>query len=314
MPALELLPPPTADLSIEVGHFYARTIAKGPERMTEYFQEISFCVDAGIQMHRIQQASEQNVPIDNSALPVVSLSFMYDDCNIEKGRRRPPAEHIELILGAAAAAGIQIDYIAREGAYIPAAQHMIRQLYPPLEQSGSSAAQLKQAWNRPGIPPSSGAIFTDIELHDLPVPLGDPIGESPEVELIENLPQYEKGEKDTGDWACPTLSSMWQLHRLGRLGMLTGFEMPSPVPLDDNLHTWNDWAEVPAVLQCNPNATPFTAQRTISILPSEFLHVEAAVRVIIANLLHNTPIPLQPLKQLKQIQYAFSSELNDSKA
>jgi hypothetical protein len=292
MPALELLPPPTADLSIEVGHFYARTIAKGPERMTEYFQEISFCVDAGIQMHRIQQASEQNVPIDNSALPVVSLSFMYDDCNIEKGRRRPPAEHIELILGAAAGAGIQIDYIAREGAYIPAADHMIRQLGQSPEEEQSLLTEHRRQWNRPGIPPNSGAIFMD-------------------VELIENLPQYEK---DAGDWACPTLSSMWQLHRLGRLGMLTGFEMPSPVPLDDNLHTWNDWAEVPAVLQCNPNATPFTAQRTISILPSEFLHVEAAVRVIIANLLHNTPIPLQPLKQLKQIQYAFSSELNDSKA
>ncbi len=249
--------------------------------MAAQFEEISFWVTGSIQAHRRRQASEQKVPIDSVDPPVVSLSFMYDDVNLEKSGQGPPAQHIELILGAAAATGVHIDYIAREGAYRPAAERMVERLYEASEEEQFPAA----GGRRRGISATGGAIFTYVELHDLLVPSGDSLSQRSKGGLIKS----PASQKNKGEWACPTLASMWQLHRLGWLGMLTSFAMPEPVLLDSSPGTWETWDEVPAVLQCRPNAAPFIAQRTVSVLPSDFLPVEAAVRVIAENLLHNTP-------------------------
>lgn len=42
-----------------------------------------------------------------------------------------------------------------------------------------------------------------------------------------------------------------------------------------------EWDALPPVLQLNPVATPFTAYVTCSVLPTRFLPVEHAVRVIL---------------------------------
>jgi hypothetical protein len=284
--------PQLSDRSIETGHCYDRTVRRGHEHMVEYFDQVKYWVTSSREIWVAQQALRTKTP-DAVREPTDSLVFMYDDCNVDPGRRGKPTAQINLVLGAAATAGITIDYIVRESAYIPAAQRAIE--------------RLEHGWvrptapSRPSVPPGKGgSIYMDAQLCDLPD------GINPKEDLL----QYKNGSADRRSWACPTLATMWQLHRLGRLGVLTGYTMPDPVPYDASA-SWNSWDEVPPILQCNLTAYPFAARRTLSIMPSDFVEVEAGVRLIVESLNHATPIPIAPLQPAKQIEYVLLSELND---
>jgi hypothetical protein len=81
-------------------------------------------------------------------------------------------------------------------------------------------------------------------------------------------------------WSCSFLAAIWQLFRLGLLRD-NGRPVVTPEPWSEDLP--NSWDEIPPVVQVNPNATFFTAYRTLSILSSEFLPIESAVRMILGR-------------------------------
>jgi hypothetical protein len=44
-----------------------------------------------------------------------------------------------------------------------------------------------------------------------------------------------------------------------------------------------EWDQLPPVVKLNPNAAPFTAYRTLSVLAPRFLGIEHAVRTILSQ-------------------------------
>lgn len=81
-------------------------------------------------------------------------------------------------------------------------------------------------------------------------------------------------------WSCPFLAAVWQLLRLGLLRDEGRVPLP-PVPLEGG---WpGDWDRLPAVVRINPQAAPFSAYTTLSVLSPRFLPVELAVRTILSQ-------------------------------
>ncbi|HSX29653.1 MAG TPA: hypothetical protein VLE73_03780 [Candidatus Saccharimonadales bacterium] len=100
------------------------------------------------------------------------------------------------------------------------------------------------------------------------------------------------------------LASLWQTHRNGGL---PGLHFPEPQPVDNKkLPDWNQWSDVPALVQLNPNANPFQAEHQISILPNRFLDVEAAAGRIIPVL---SKAALTPIAWHERVTYVFSSDV-----
>src|SRR5207245_1777943 len=81
--------------------------------------------------------------------------------------------------------------------------------------------------------------------------------------------------------ALAELAAAWQLLRLGMVRN-NGANVVHPVQHDGQAFP-STWAELPPITTLRANATPFCAHRTFSALPSRFLQVENAVRVILAQ-------------------------------
>jgi hypothetical protein len=74
---------------------------------------------------------------------------------------------------------------------------------------------------------------------------------------------------------------------------------------------------MPAVIQVNPRATPFSAYRTFSILPVDFLAIEHAVRTILSQVAVDAAVLVEiagraaadgvrlPDKPMSRITYTF---------
>lgn len=81
-------------------------------------------------------------------------------------------------------------------------------------------------------------------------------------------------------WSCPFLAAVWQLARLGLLRH-HGEAVLRPRAWSDGEAFPRRWDDLPPLVQLNASAAPFSAYRTASVLPSRFLPVEHAVRVIL---------------------------------
>ena len=79
-------------------------------------------------------------------------------------------------------------------------------------------------------------------------------------------------------WSCAYLASVWQLLRLGLLRH-GGSEVLPPQSWDGDFPV--EWDDLPAIIQLNAGAMPFSAYKTFSVLPARFVQVEHAVRVIL---------------------------------
>lgn len=84
-------------------------------------------------------------------------------------------------------------------------------------------------------------------------------------------------------WSCALLASVWQLVRLGLLRR-HGAVVARPQRFDPAATLPPDWTTMPPVLQLNPDAEPFTAYQTCSVLRSPLLPVEHAVRTILSQI------------------------------
>jgi hypothetical protein len=82
-------------------------------------------------------------------------------------------------------------------------------------------------------------------------------------------------------WSCAFLAAVWQVLRLGLL-RADGGPVLTPQPLAGPLP--GSWDQLPPLLQLRPEADPFAAYRTASVLSSWYLPVEHAVRVLLDQL------------------------------
>lgn len=260
-----------AHLSIELGHLYMEDYLEGPDRLKDQFEKVTVWERAAREAASLRLASRVR--------PRVSTCFLIDDYFT---RFSSPADVIPVLLDAARATGLEIDYVARESACavsdgVPVAALVAGRLTalpsvgangsrPPIVESGwlcngeRSPVQKQQAMNtndwRP--PVEIGArnhsVFVDVELWS------------------DNLGKRK--------FSCAYLAAIWQLLRLGVLRD-EGKTVVRPRLVDDFP---DEWDELAPIVQVREGAAPFCGYRTFSLLPSRFLQVEHAVRVILSQI------------------------------
>jgi hypothetical protein len=294
-------------MSIELGHLYMDDFRAGPDRLREHFRRVAPWARTAVE--------QTAATIGAKRTPRISTCFLIDDYFT---RFSTPAEVVTALVAAAADAGLEIDYVARESGCARAGEidlatlvqeHLVHEPVegvnggrPPTSESGwltngersPSAAASAMSAPRQWLPPRQSAIqnhsiFVDIELWN---------GAGGEVL-----------------WSCPFLAAVWQLQRLGLIRHL-GEPVAEPRPgtvdeLDD------DWDRMPAVVQLNPRAAPFRAYRTFSALDARFLPIELAVRTILGQVAVDATVAAQvreraegdgitlPDEVVDRIRYAF---------
>lgn len=263
-----------ADLSIEVGHFYADTIAQGPEALAERFAAVGHFAAVA--------AGERSY----------STAFMIDDYHNRSDAS--PGEIIPAILEGADRAGLRIDYVAREAACLPLATSLLNML---VERVGEGAPE-QQGWMPSRTPGQFFGPRSEIckRLEDNAHLCSTGV----DIEIWST--EGKKGKQRTL-WACPFLASVWQALRLRALHD-PAFEHPY-VAAEGSVD-WSQfgekWDDLPPLTQLNPTAAPFNARRTFSILPAQFIPVEIAVQSILRS-----AFPEEQYR--KNIGYAFLADI-----
>ncbi|MEV0251209.1 SCO2522 family protein [Nocardia sp. NPDC050712] len=280
-----IAPLPMAHLSIEIGHFSLEEILDETERVRSEFRGVVPLVHAFTERARVEFGPEARV----------STCYLLDDY-FQPGFE--PAKVLDRLLDAAGDAGLQIDYLAREsgcheapvfaggvavGDPIPVAEMVAARLVaqpedeetatggrPPTsesgwlcngrrERTGRSRSAMHPEQYRP--PQEYGrrehSIFLDVELW------------------------HDRGEARR--WSCPFLAAVWQLLRLGML-RYHGAAVMEPQQWSAEREWPGRWKDLPPVVRLNPYAEPFTAYRTLSMLPKRYLPIEHAVRVMLDHL------------------------------
>lgn len=235
---------PLAHLSVELGHLYMEDFEAGPERLRAHFAEVRPWVEAARTAATARAGGKR---------PRISTCFLIDDYFT---RFSTPAEVVPMLLAEAERAGLSVDYLARESGCavtgkVPVAEAVAARIVARTPQAMKRAA----VWQ----PPHETAarrhsVFLDVEL-------------------------WSDDADGQRLWSCPFLAAVWQLARLGLLRN-EGEAVLAPQP-----HTAggfpDTWDELPTLLKLNERADPFAAYRTCSVLPTRFLPVEHAVRVIL---------------------------------
>jgi hypothetical protein len=264
---------PLSHLSIELGHLYMEDFAAGPERLRSQFTRVAPWA---------RTAKDAIVAgLDTRRKARVSTCFLIDDYFT---RFSSPAEVVPVLQATAQEAGLDIDYLARESACATAKGIALAELVagrltplPPEETNGSRPPVQESGWLPNGsrspdnhgreamrgkewLPPSeigarNHSVFVDVELW------------------------HDRGKSRL--YSCAFLASIWQLLRLGVLRS-EGASVVRPVPIGAHQLT-EDWDDLPPILRLRENAPPFCGYRTFSVLPSRFLQVEHAVRVILSQ-------------------------------
>ncbi|MFC7893507.1 SCO2522 family protein [Streptomyces sp. NPDC057381] len=263
---------PLAHLSLELGHLYMEDFEAGPERLRRHFAEVRPWAEAARAAATARTGGKR---------ARISTCFLIDDYFT---RFSTPAEVVPMLLAEAERAGLSVDYLARESGCavtgkVPVAEAVAGRivespppgshgLRPPAAQTGwlangerSPVARAPQAMKRavPWQPPHETAarrhsVFLDVEL-------------------------WSDDAEEHRTWSCPFLAAVWQL---ARLGLLRDDGEPVLVPQPHTTTGFPDqWDELPTLLKLNDRADPFAAYRTCSVLPTRFLPVEHAVRVIL---------------------------------
>ncbi|MFJ3641803.1 SCO2522 family protein [Streptomyces sp. NPDC090108] len=267
---------PYSHLSLELGHLYMEDFAEGAERLERHFAAVRPWAETA-------RAWTAALPTGNR--PRISTCFLIDDYF---SRLSTPAELLPVLLEAADRAGLSIDYLARESGCALAdplrpdrtglAEAVMHRLVespppgsngfrPPVSRTGwltngrraptrrtSAALDSDGGWQPPRETGARGhSVFVDVELWD------------------------DAGERRT--WSCAFLAAVWQLTRLGLLRD-DGRAVLTPTPWERREFP-EDWDALPPLLRLTPHAPPFTAYYTCSVLPTRFLPVEHAVRVVL---------------------------------
>ncbi|NUP24323.1 MAG: hypothetical protein HOZ81_51365 [Streptomyces sp.] len=283
---------PFSHLSLEIGHLYMEDIVEGPERLRRHFATVRPWVDA------VRSGLGTSL---TGARPRVSTCFLIDDYF---SRLAPPDELLPSLVQEAARAGLAVDYLAREsacatapgadGKLIHPAESVAARLVesPPPGSSGFRPSVSRTGWlsngKRTPAQRTSAALDPTTAVWHPPAETG---ARGHSVFMDIELWNETEGQRT---WSCAFLAAVWQLVRLGLLRD-DGRAVLKPVAWQDPDFP-EEWDALPAVLQLNPRAAPFTAYATCSVLPGRFLPVEHAVRVI----LDQVHVEEGPLRQAAQ--------------
>lgn len=255
-----------AHLSIELGHLYMDDYEQGPDRLREHFARVAPWA---------RVAAEQ-VTV---ARPRVSTCFLIDDYFT---RFSNPREVVSQLIEAASAAGLTIDYVARESgcarvgdldlaAVVQA--HIVDE--PPPGTTGGRPPASVSGWLANGERSPSSAASAMAAPRKWAPPRENAVRNHSIFVDVELWSEEPGGRK----WSCPFLAAVWQLQRLGLLRH-RGEAVASPVPLAAE-ELPPEWDGMPAVVQLNPKAAALRAYRTFNVLDIRFLGVEHAVRTIL---------------------------------
>jgi hypothetical protein len=271
-----------AHVSIEVGHFYMKDLLDGEDLIRAQFHQVEPWVKAAV----------ANVVSEFGPRARVSTCFLIDDYF---GVHANPAEIMKKLLRIADECGVSFDYVAREAGCheaegVPLAELTAAMLLPepPVGTNGSRPPLEKSGWLCNGERSADSDSDQAMQVHRWRPPVEFGKRNHSIFVDVELWNWKETVEKSDGHlvsrriWSCPFLAAVWHLLRLG---MLRHLGEPVAVP---QLRTGDDWPEhwsdLPAVIQRNPNAAPFAAYRTVSILPRSYLPIENAVDVILGHL------------------------------
>jgi hypothetical protein len=298
---------PLAHLSVELGHLYAEDVTADPARLREVFGSVAPWLDTA--RHMLERTlTGRSVRL--------STCFLIDDYFSPVV---PPWELIPRIRTAAKDCGVRIDYLAREsGCEVADGVDLARVVQdrlvddPPPGTTGARPTATETGWLCNGErtpmtvglaamsaatewepPRQNGAkrhsVFVDVELWD------------------------QVGDRRV--WSCAYLAAVWQLLRLGLLRN-AGAQVAVPQPLPKDLP--DSWDDLPAVMQVEPDAQPFAAYRTMSIVDNGFLSTEAAVRTILSQVfverevLHDVGVRAEreslvvPPELVERVTYVFT--------
>jgi hypothetical protein len=270
---------PLAHLSVELGHLYAVDVVAGGVvaggvDLPRYFQRIAACAAPDV------LAVHAGAP---GSRPRTSTCFLVDDYS---GPMDSPAALIPRIVAAAAGSGVRIDYLAREsgcaeGYPVRLAELVIGQIVddPPAGTTGGRPPSAQSGWLSNGERGPSGVA---VQAMGRVAPWRPPSENSTARDPIFLDVQLWDDTGPTRRYSCSLLSSVWQLLRLGLL-RVDGVAPATPVPVDltDLPRRWSD---LPAVARLSPDAAPFFAYRTYSVLDLRFQRVELAVRTILGQI------------------------------
>jgi hypothetical protein len=246
----------------------------------------------------------------------VSTCFLVDDYFT---RFSSPAELVPELVSAARETGLEIDYLARESGCAHADGVELARLVegrlvvdPPPDTNASRPLATEVGWLCNGQRSPATDATEAMEAIQRWVPPVQNAARRHSIFLDVELWDESNGRRV---WSCPFLAAVWQLLRLGMLRhegkdvMVAGqFEGEFP----------EDWDEIPAVIQLNPVAKPFSAYRTLSILSTRFLPIEHAVRTVLSQVAVDRDVLDQvitrsrgegvslPLELVDRIDYVFA--------
>ncbi|WP_405433096.1 SCO2522 family protein [Micromonospora sp. NBC_00617] len=266
---------PLSHLSVEVGHLYAEGFVPGDGEMLRHLARSEPWLRAA------GESCRRRLP--PRVRPRVSTCILVDDYANEIP---PPDEVIKQLHVACEQTGVVIDYLARESACAEADGVRLARLVadrlvpdPASRVTGAGSFTTESGWLcngrrspdeiRPAMRP--------------PVPWAPPVESTAPWHSI--FVDVELWSQDAGvpTWSCALLASVWQLVRLGLLRR-HGAVVARPQRFDPAATLPPDWTTMPPVLQLNPDAEPFTAYQTCSVLRSPLLPVEHAVRTILSQI------------------------------
>ncbi len=300
---------PLSHLSVELGHLYLDDLADETTDLPAYFRRIAAWTGPD------QLAALAGVPSERLR---ASTCVLIDDYEVAC---LGPRAVVPRLVAAAAAAGLRIDYVAREsGCAAPLAAlatagvpvslaDLVEGLLvadPPAGANGSRPAAHENGWLCNGVrSPATGPV----QAMRTPVPWRPPVENRAyrhsiflDVEIWRDL--------GTGRlWSCPFLAAVWQLLRLGQLRV---HGEPAAVATDidpENLPA--TWEEFPVIGRLPGRAAPFAAYRTLSVFDARLLPVEHAVRMVLGQIAVDPAVAEQTRNRAAREKIALPAELPD---
>lgn len=300
---------PLAHLSLELGHLYLEDFAIGPTQLRRRLERVAPWAQA------VRHICAATLPVRTAR---VSTCFLIDDYS---SATSSPAEVVPELLQAARDCGLEIDYLARESGCAEADGVPVSQLVeerivaePPPGTNGLRPPVTETGWlcNGQRSPGNAGTEAMETVLRWRP-----PVESAANRHSVFVDVELWDEDHGTRTWSCAFLAAVWQLLRLGLLRD-RGAPVAVPKPWEDAFPT--EWHQLPAIVQLNRGAAPFTAYHTMSLLPGRFFPIEHAVRTILSQVAVDPAVSSQildrgrgeglslPVEPVERIGYVFLTD------
>lgn len=284
---------PLSHLSLEVGHFSVPQIAHDMDQVLRRFRWIAPLAEAFIAVARAEFGSRARV----------STCYVLDDYTAPNA---DPRDILGKLLTAADETGVRIDYLARRagcaaaiprdddggssGAPISLAELVAASIVAEPDVSSSTGRRpptAESGWLCNGRRPSDGEQPQHMWM--LPFRPAEEFGRSEHSIFLDVQLWSERTESVNGRneihrrWSAPLLTAVWQLLRLGAL-RYHGAAVVRPQLFSPETPWPSRWQELPAVMQLAPDAAPFAAYRSMSIVPKHRAALVHSMQLILDHL------------------------------